>query len=36
MLAALPVLSWVLHKQLVDEADDRVTDAEKAFQTEAR
>ena len=34
MLAALPVLSWVLHKQLVDEADDRVTDAEKAFQTE--
>jgi adenylate cyclase len=34
MLAALPVLSWVLHKQLADEADDRVTDAEKAFQTE--
>jgi adenylate cyclase len=34
MLVALPVLSWVLHKQLVDEADDRVTDAEKAFQTE--
>jgi adenylate cyclase len=34
MLAALPVLSWVLHKQLVDEADDRVTDAERSFQTE--
>src|SRR5258708_14723144 len=34
MLAALPALSWVLHKQLVDEADDRVTDAENAFQTE--
>ena len=34
MLAALPALSWVLHKQLVDEADDRVTDAEHAFQTE--
>jgi adenylate cyclase len=34
MFAALPILSWLLHKQLVDEADDRVTDAEKAFQTE--
>ncbi|HEY8038271.1 MAG TPA: adenylate/guanylate cyclase domain-containing protein, partial [Polyangiaceae bacterium] len=34
MLAALPVLSWLLHVQLVDEVDDRVTDAEKAFQTE--
>jgi adenylate cyclase len=34
MFAALPVLSWLLHTQLVDEADDRVTDAEKAFQTE--
>jgi adenylate cyclase len=34
MLAALPVLSWVLHRQLVDEVDDRVTDAERAFQTE--
>jgi adenylate cyclase len=34
MLAALPVLSWLLHKQLVDEVDDRVTDAENAFQTE--
>jgi adenylate cyclase len=34
MFAALPVLSWLLHKQLVDEVDDRVTDAEQAFQTE--
>jgi adenylate cyclase len=34
MLAALPVLSWVLHRQLVDEVDDRVTEAERAFQTE--
>jgi adenylate cyclase len=34
MLAALPVLSWLLHQQLVDEVDDRVTDAERAFQTE--
>jgi adenylate cyclase len=34
MLAALPVLSWLLHRQLVDEVDDRVTDAERAFQTE--
>jgi adenylate cyclase len=34
MLAALPALSWVLHKQLVEEADDRVSDAENAFQTE--
>jgi adenylate cyclase len=34
MLAALPVLSWLLHRQLVDEVDDRVTDAERGFQTE--
>jgi adenylate cyclase len=34
MLAALPVLSWLLHRQLVDEVDDRVADAEQAFQTE--
>jgi adenylate cyclase len=34
MLAALPVLSWLLHRQLVDEVDDRVAEAEKAFQTE--
>jgi adenylate cyclase len=34
MFAALPVLSWLLHQQLVDEVDDRVTEAERAFQTE--
>jgi adenylate cyclase len=34
MLVALPVLSWLLHRQLVDEVDGRVTDAERAFQTE--
>jgi adenylate cyclase len=34
MFAALPVLSWLLHRQLVDEVDDRVTEAERAFQTE--
>ncbi len=31
MLATLPVLSWLLHKQLLDEVDDRVTEAESAF-----
>ncbi|HXN30715.1 MAG TPA: adenylate/guanylate cyclase domain-containing protein, partial [Polyangiaceae bacterium] len=34
MLVALPVLSWLLHRQIVDEVDDRVTEAERAFQTE--
>jgi adenylate cyclase len=34
MLAALPVLSWVLHRQLVDEVDDRVAGAARGFQTE--
>jgi adenylate cyclase len=34
MLAALPVLSWLLRQQLVDEIDDRVADAEKSFQAE--
>jgi adenylate cyclase len=34
MLAAMPVLSWLLHRQLVDEVDDRVTEAEHAFQSE--
>ena len=34
MLATLPVLSWLLHKQLVDEVDDRVTEAETAFAAE--
>jgi adenylate cyclase len=36
MLAALPVLSWLLHRQLVDEVDDRVADAEKSFDTELK
>ena len=34
MVAALPVLSWLLHRQLVDEVGNRVTDAERAFQSE--
>jgi adenylate cyclase len=34
MLATLPVLSWLLRRQLIDEVDDRVTDAEKAFKEE--
>ncbi len=34
MLAALPVLSWLLHRQLADEVGDRVKEAEGAFQTE--
>jgi adenylate cyclase len=34
MLAALPVLSWLLHRQLVDEVDDRVRGAERAFRSE--
>ena len=32
MLATLPLLSWMLREQLVDEVDDRVADAEKSFQ----
>jgi adenylate cyclase len=34
MLAALPLLSWVLHRQMLDEVDDRVVDARKSFLTE--
>ena len=34
MLATIPVLSWLLHKQLVDEVDDRVEESEKSFQSE--
>ncbi len=34
MLVALPLLSWLLRRQLVDEVDDRVTEAERAFKTE--
>jgi adenylate cyclase len=36
MLATLPVLSWLLHKQLVDEVDNRVEEAEKSFQQELK
>jgi adenylate cyclase len=34
MLATLPVLSWLLHRQLVDEVDDRLVEAKKSFRTE--
>ncbi len=34
MLATIPVLSWLLHRQLIDEVDDRVVEAERSFQTE--
>ena len=34
MLGALPVLGWLLDRQLVDEVDDRVIDARKALQGE--
>ncbi len=33
-LASLPILSWLLQRQLIDQADDRVVEAEKAFRTE--
>ena len=33
-LASMPILSWMLQRQLVDEADDRVLDAQKAFRQE--
>ncbi len=36
MLAILPVLSWLLHRQLIDEVDDRVTEAEKSFREELK
>ncbi len=35
-LASLPILSWLLQRQLIDQADDRVVEAEKAFRTEFR
>jgi len=35
-LAALPFLSVLLQRQLVEEADDRVVEAEKAFRTELK
>ncbi len=34
MLAALPILSWLLHRQMLDEVDDRVVDANKSFLAE--
>jgi adenylate cyclase len=34
MLGALPVLGWLLDRQLVDEVDDRVVDAKKSLQGE--
>ena len=36
MMATLPILSWLLHRQLVDEVDNRVEDAQKSFQEELR
>ena len=36
MLATLPVLSWLLHRQLIDEVDDRVAEAEKSFREELK
>ena len=34
MLTALPILSWTLHREMLDEVDDRVVDARKSFLTE--
>ncbi len=34
MVATLPVLSWLLHKQLVEQVHDRVKEAERSFQQE--
>jgi adenylate cyclase len=34
MLAALPILSWLLHTQMLDEVDERVSGAKKAFLAE--
>jgi adenylate cyclase len=36
MMATLPVLSWLLHKQLIDEVDNRVEEAHKSFQQELK
>ena len=33
-VAALPVLSWLIEKQLVEQADERVVDGERAFRAE--
>src|SRR5580704_16040671 len=34
MLAALPILSWLLHRQMLDEVDERVTGAKRSFLAE--
>jgi adenylate cyclase len=36
MLATLPVLSWLLHRQLIDEVDNRVEEAHKSFEQELK
>lgn len=33
-LVALPILSWSMHKQLIDEVDDRVPEAVRGFELE--
>ncbi len=34
MAATLPLLSWLMHTQLLDEIDDRVIDGQKSFEEE--
>src|ERR1700722_6570671 len=34
MLVVLPILSTILHNQLIDEVDNRVEDAKASFQSE--
>src|SRR5579859_4521425 len=34
MVATIPILSWLLHNQLIEEVDDRVEEAKKSFDTE--
>jgi len=35
-VAALPVLSWLIEKQLVEQADERIVDGERAFRAEVK
>ncbi|MEO6418784.1 MAG: adenylate/guanylate cyclase domain-containing protein [Polyangiaceae bacterium] len=35
-LTALPVLSWIMHRQLIDEVDDRVPEAVRGFRLELK
>ncbi len=35
-LTALPVLSWIMHRQLIDEVDDRVPEAVRGFSLELK